>query len=80
MNAMSFAPETTHEVWRTPSAAVKSTSGGSANFFGDKFIERGNGTIRQEHRAGLRIERLDVAHAVVLLVRAGEFVFLDDVA
>ena len=36
--------------------------------------------IRQEHRAGLRRERLDLADAVVLLVGAGEFVLANAVA
>ena len=45
----------------------------------DKFIERRDGAIRQKHRAGLRVERLDVAHAVVFLVHAGQLVFFDDV-
>ena len=49
------------------------------DFLGDKFIQCGDGAIGQEHRAGLRVERFNVAHAVVFLVRAGELVLLDDV-
>jgi hypothetical protein len=57
---------------------VKSTSGVSVTL-GDEFVQRRDGAIGQEHRAGLRVERFDVADAVVFLVRAGELVLLDDV-
>ena len=36
--------------------------------------------INQEDGAGLRVERFDMAHAVVLLVGVGQFVFFDEAA
>ena len=36
------------------------------------------GAVDEEHRAGLGVERLDVAHAVVLLVGPRQLVLLDD--
>jgi hypothetical protein len=42
----------------------------------------GLGAVRmgKQHRPGLRIQRLDLAHAVILLVRPGVFVLADAVA
>ena len=76
---ISSALEIVHDVWRTPSLRGEIHGGRFGNFLRDKFIERGDGAIRQEHRPGLRIERFDVAHAVIFLVRAGELVLFDDV-
>ena len=43
-------------------------------------IHRGGAAIGQKHRAGLGVQRLNLAHAVVFLVGAGEFVLADAVA
>jgi hypothetical protein len=45
---------------------------------GHQLVNRPLCAINQKHRAGLRVERLDVANAVVLLVGPGQLVFLDD--
>ena len=51
-------------------------AGGDA---GNERVDFRHGLVGEENRAGLRVERLDVTDAVVLLVRAGEFVLFDDV-
>src|SRR5437762_9099754 len=43
-----------------------------------QLIDFRPGAIDQEHRAGLRVERLDVPDAIVLLVRPCQLVLLDD--
>ena len=78
MNLISSALEIVHDEWRTPSLAGEIHVGRFGNFLRDKLIQCRRGAIRQKNRAGLRIQRFDVAHAVVFLVRAREFVFLDD--
>ena len=51
---------------------------GLGGALGHEGVEGGFGPVGEEHRAGLRIQRLDVAHAVVLLVGPGELMLLDD--
>jgi hypothetical protein len=50
------------------------------DFLGDEFVQRRLRAIREEHRAGLGIERLDMAHAIVFLIGARELVFFDNPA
>ena len=52
----------------------------AGGLFRDEFVQGTGGRIGQEHRAGLRVQRLDVPHAVVLLVHARQLVFPDDAA
>jgi hypothetical protein len=47
---------------------------------GDQLLGLVAVRVGEQDRAGLRVERLDLAHAVVFLVRAGEFVLADAVA
>ena len=42
-------------------------------------VDLGRGRVGQQHRAGLGVERVDLAHAVVFLVGAGELVLADAV-
>ena len=46
----------------------------------DERVELRLRAVGEKNRAGLRVERLDVPHAVVLLVLPGQFVLLDDAA
>ena len=46
---------------------------------GNEGVDFGRGRVDQQHRTGLGVERVDLAHAVVFLVRTGEFVFADAV-
>jgi hypothetical protein len=50
----------------------------SGDSLGNEVIHSRHCAISQKHRAGLRIKRLDVAHAIIFLVRPGELVLLDD--
>ena len=77
MNLISSASAITQAVCRTPSVAVKSTSGFLDNFLRDKFVEFGVGAVGQKNRAGLRVQGLDVPDAVVLLVRPRQLVLFD---
>ena len=45
---------------------------------GDECIHGRAGPIDEEHRAGLRFERLDVADAVILFIGPRQLVLLDD--
>ena len=56
-----------------------STSGASVHAVGDEGVDGVVPAVGQEDRARLGAERLDVAHAVVLLVHPGQLVLLDDV-
>ena len=80
MNLISSASEIVHDVCRTPSARGEIHVRFPGNFPGDEFVQRVAGAMRQENRAGLRIQRLDVADAVVLLVHARQLVLFDDAA
>src|SRR5437762_1484131 len=51
----------------------------SGGDFREKSIENGNGAVSEKNRTGLRVERFDMAHAVVFFVRAGEFVLSDSI-
>jgi hypothetical protein len=46
---------------------------------GEHGVDVGRGRIGDHHRAGLGVDRLDLAHAVVLLHRGGQLVLADAV-
>ena len=52
----------------------------AGGLFRDECVQGADGGIGQEYRAGLRVQRLDVPHAVVLLVHARLLVLPDDAA
>ena len=76
---MVAASSITQTVWRTPSA-VTSATGSPPVARGDQGIGSRRVGVGEQHRAGLRGKRLDLADTVVLLVGAGEFVLADAVA
>ena len=67
----------TQSSWRTPSAAVMSTSGGRSQIPVEQGVDIDLCAIRQQDGAGLGVERLDLADAVVFFHRSREFVLLD---
>jgi hypothetical protein len=65
--------------WRMPSSAVTSESGVPWAMAAIR-ASAGRCGIGEQHRAGLGVQRLDLAHAVVFLVGARELVLADAVA
>ena len=60
-------------------SATRSISGAEAVDLRHELINRGIVLVGQEHRPGLGAERIDLPHAIVLLVGAGELVLADAV-
>ena len=66
-------------MWRTPSAAVKSTLGGLGGLLRDERVDAPRWPRYTRNTGPVwAFERLDVAHAVVLLVGPRQLVLLDD--
>ena len=53
--------------------------GGLGDFLGHKGVHRRGGAVGEEDGAGLGVQGLDVADAVVFFVGPGELMFFDDV-
>ena len=68
----------TQSSWRTPSSAVTSTSG-FAEASAEQRVDRRRVRIGEHDRAGLRADRLDLAHPVVLLGRRRQLMLADAV-